>query len=588
MPSSQSGGAKHLVCLRHSGAAAGLVGVTLSILSILVWRAIDGSGASAVFPSLAVLLTGLMLSASVAAGLYLAGAACSASRAAASARADLEAETAVLTRVLTERVKELNLQQQASCLLFDPELDRDQVMQRIVDLIASGWPHAEHAAARIRLGDREYSSAGFAESPLHQGASIGCGDAEHGAIEVFDPTGQQAAGEGRLLGEQRRFLETLAQQIASYLSHLETEHRLKQEQQQLITLFEGTDDVIYVADPRTYELLYVNSAFRRLLGDQVIGRDCFKVLQDRDSPCPFCTNPIIFGEKLGQTHVWEFQNEITKRWFRCADKAIRWSDGRMVRYEVATDVTAEKQMQQERRQLDKMSALGRLTAGVAHELNNPLMGIINYVQYCLSETTGEDPLHEALHDIERETRRCIGIVQDLLTYARSSDEGGAFVDCDLWKLVDRSLRLLDYRLRAEGVDLEVDKSAVDLPRLALKPDKFQQVIVNLLTNALDAMKGCDKAVLRIGCRLEGGWVSLCISDTGAGIPLAIRDQVFDPFFTTKAAGQGTGLGLPTCLGIVREHGGELSFTSRVGLGTTMTVRIPTTRDNEEQPWASVS
>ena len=117
---------------------------------------------------------------------------------------------------------------------------------------------------------------------------------------------------------------------------------LEKEQSQLLSLFDGIEDVIYVADPATFELLYVNEAFRNAWGGEVIGRQCYEVLQGRDTPCPFCTNDKIFGENAGKAYVWEFLNEKTLRWYRCSDKAIRWADGRLVRFELAADITQLK------------------------------------------------------------------------------------------------------------------------------------------------------------------------------------------------------------------------------------------------------
>jgi PAS domain S-box-containing protein len=122
-----------------------------------------------------------------------------------------------------------------------------------------------------------------------------------------------------------------------------TEETIKKEREQLLSIFDSMDEVVYVADPTTFELLYVNEAFRRNFG-QGIGQPCFKILQNRTGSCPFCTNNRIFGQHTGTTYIWEFQNEKTKNWFRCIDRAIRWSDDRMVRFEIAIDITEIKKM----------------------------------------------------------------------------------------------------------------------------------------------------------------------------------------------------------------------------------------------------
>ena len=110
----------------------------------------------------------------------------------------------------------------------------------------------------------------------------------------------------------------------------------------LIAVLDDIDEKVYVADPSTHQILYANMAMKKLFGENVEGKKCYKVMQDLDKPCDFCTNPLIFGENLGKTHVWEFQNLKTNKWRRCIDKAIKWSDGRMVRFEMAIDIHDRK------------------------------------------------------------------------------------------------------------------------------------------------------------------------------------------------------------------------------------------------------
>jgi PAS domain S-box-containing protein len=116
------------------------------------------------------------------------------------------------------------------------------------------------------------------------------------------------------------------------------EKALSGQRQELISVFDSIDEAIYVADPDTYELLYVNSAVKAVFGDDVVGKKCHQVFQGLDTPCDFCSNPMIFGENLGHPYVWQFQNKMDGRWYRCIDKAIRWPDGRMVRFEMAIDI----------------------------------------------------------------------------------------------------------------------------------------------------------------------------------------------------------------------------------------------------------
>ncbi|WP_407356057.1 PAS domain-containing sensor histidine kinase [Methanolobus sp. WCC5] len=123
------------------------------------------------------------------------------------------------------------------------------------------------------------------------------------------------------------------------------EDELKKAHKQLLSVMEAFDEPSYVADPVSYQLLFANRVIKKEMGDDIIGKKCYRALQNLDSPCPFCTNHLIFGKNLGQTHIWEFRNSRNHRWYRCIDKAIEWPDGRMVRFEMAVDIHNERMSQ---------------------------------------------------------------------------------------------------------------------------------------------------------------------------------------------------------------------------------------------------
>ncbi|MCF8414240.1 MAG: PAS domain S-box protein [Melioribacteraceae bacterium] len=131
------------------------------------------------------------------------------------------------------------------------------------------------------------------------------------------------------------------------------EEKLAKERAQYLSLFDGIDDIIYVADPENYDLLYVNEAFTKNWDGEIKNRKCFEVLQGKDEPCDFCTNDKILGENFGKTYVWEFQNQVNGTWYRCADKGITWDDGRKVRFELASDITNLKNLEKEKEQAIK-------------------------------------------------------------------------------------------------------------------------------------------------------------------------------------------------------------------------------------------
>lgn len=128
---------------------------------------------------------------------------------------------------------------------------------------------------------------------------------------------------------------------------------LDKKNQQFLALLNGIDDIIYVADTENYELLYINDVTEKLFGKNILGKKCYQVLQGLQEPCPFCTNEIILNDKSGSAYFWEFQNKTTNNWFRCADKAIEWIDGRIVRFELASDITKLKEIEEKLKNTNK-------------------------------------------------------------------------------------------------------------------------------------------------------------------------------------------------------------------------------------------
>lgn len=238
----------------------------------------------------------------------------------------------------------------------------------------------------------------------------------------------------------------------------------------------------------------------------------------------------------------------------------------------------EKRVQEQSKKLiqaEKMSALGVMAAGVAHELNNPMMGVLNYVQYSLKHTQEGSKVYEVLSDAERESKRCVRIVQDILTFARSSRRDGELLAKGrIQDVFSRVIATLEPKIKKNGVSVQNDISD-QISAIPLDEDKIEQVFLNLMSNAADALKDKPVREVLIEAEQKEGSVQIKVSDTGAGIPLEIQSKIFDPFFTTKPTGEGTGLGLSICRSIIEDHGGELTFKSALNKGTTFWIILPT-------------
>jgi signal transduction histidine kinase len=226
-------------------------------------------------------------------------------------------------------------------------------------------------------------------------------------------------------------------------------------------------------------------------------------------------------------------------------------------------------------QTEKMRALGSMTAGVAHELNNPMMGVLNYVQYAIKHTDEDDRKYRPLMDAEREIKRCQDIVTNLLTFSRMEAEGEeGFSPLKLSMLFTRILKLQSYKLRAVDITVKEDYPKEDEPLIKMKVNKMQQVLLNLITNSIHAMKERDTRELTLSIDVGEERARFSVSDTGSGMDEETLDKIFEPFFTTKQAGQGTGLGLAVSKSIIEEHDGTLTCKSEPGHGTCFMIEIP--------------
>lgn len=374
------------------------------------------------------------------------------------------------------------------------------------------------------------------------------------------------------------------------------EKMLDVERRQLLSIFDSIDEPIYISTPDTYQLLYANEAIKRTWPFWSEGK-CYEVLQNRQSPCPFCTNSIIFGEKSGQVHIWEHENQSNGRFYRCIDKAIQWPDGRRVRYEMAIDISEQKHAAEEKLRLmaqlqraEKMEALGTLAGGVAHDLNNILSGIVGYPDLLLMQLGPADPLRKPIQTIRESGLRAGAIVQDLLTLARRGVpvmEVTNLSEIVLTYLTTPEHRHLMHHHPQVHFDTDLDQNLLNCLG---SPVHLSKMVMNLVSNAAEAMPDGGKMLITTANRYvdrplkgyeavqEGEYAVLRVADAGIGISPEDLERIFEPFYTKKKMGRsGTGLGMAVVWGTVKDHLGYIEVHSVPGRGTTFEIYLPATR-----------
>lgn len=397
----------------------------------------------------------------------------------------------------------------------------------------------------------------------------------------FEATMRRTDGEARLLSvvntpirEDGRVLGVLG--IARDITdERRREQALLRSEARYSQLVEAAGDAIFTLD-EAGALTSVNRVFERTLGqsrDAMIGRTFTAMLDpttDRDALWQMLRETLQGAVRRAEFRYRDGRGE--RRTASLLTTPLE-ADGRMTGVLcIARDVTDERRMHEQLQLQERLAAIGELVSGVAHELNNPLTGVIAHAQLLVA-APGLDP--DAQHIagvIQGEARRAARIVGNLLTFARQNRPQR--VVTDLAAVIRDTVALRRYPQRVLGIECEVDVPA-SLPATWADDGQLQQVVLNLLVNAehaLDAHDGPRRITVRAAA--EGDAIAIRVGDSGPGIPRDVLPRIFHPFFTTKPVGKGTGLGLSLVDGIVREHGGRITVDSAPGLGTMFHIVLP--------------
>jgi two-component system NtrC family sensor kinase len=235
------------------------------------------------------------------------------------------------------------------------------------------------------------------------------------------------------------------------------------------------------------------------------------------------------------------------------------------------DQTDRRRLQDRLVQSEKLSAIGQLIAGVAHDLNNPLTSVVGFADFLAESAEVPGRIREPLRVIQQEAERASKIVKNLLSFARRQETRQS---ARLGPILEATIGIFRNQLSADRVSLELSV-APDLPELDLNPNQIQQVFVNLIQNAAQAIMSTGRpGTVRLTARRWMEGVTVEVTDDGPGMPADLAARAFEPFFTTKPEGQGTGLGLSICQGIVKEHGGRIILATREGAGSSFTIELP--------------
>ena len=384
-----------------------------------------------------------------------------------------------------------------------------------------------------------------------------------------------------------------------------TETRLDEQRTFLETIIESMTNPFYVIDAQSYAVIMANKEARALTGaDSVQGLTCYRLTHHAEEPCREEDHPCPLDEvkRTGKPVVLEhlhYDRDGKQRFVELHAYPILDQDGKVVQVvESAFDITERKRSDEEREKLrsqllasQKMETVGTLAGGVAHDFNNILTTILGYSQIMALKLEDKDPMRQMVNDIYDAAERAAGLTRQLLAFSRKQVMTMQVVNPNA--IVDSISRMLG-RLIGEDIRLHIALAAT-IGNIRADAGQIEQVIMNLVVNARDAMPDGGTLTIETG-QIEldekyaaghsgvqpGLFAIITVTDTGVGMTPEIREQIFEPFFTTKKRGEGTGLGLSTVYGIVKQHNGHIYVYSEPGRGTTFKIYLPVVGEAAEE------
>ena len=473
-------------------------------------------------------------------------------------------------------------------------LDNDFVLRRCnrlyAELIRNYSPYTPEQAMGMSYFDYVPGSRSQVEEWFKKVRDTGQVDTRHGFKLVLERDGQKETSYWDTSVAPMLGTNAIANGIL-ILTHNVTvqkqaEEDLKRSETKYRFMMESITDPLHICSQK-FTMEYMNPAMIKRIGRDATGETCHKVLHSLDDKCDWC----IFDEVAkGKTLETTIVSPLDGRDYHITNIPIQNKDGTTSKMTIYRDITqyleavAEKnKAQKQLRQAQKMDSLGRLANGVAHDYNNALTAIMGYTELAMTDADPSGHLHAELNEILKASTHAKGITRQLLAFA--SKQTIAPKVLDLNKNIEVLFKMLRHLI---GADIDIAWfPGKNLWPVKMDPSQIVQILVNLCINAKDAIAGVGKITIEtdmvvldeVYCSyhtgfIPGGFVMMAISDNGCGMDKEILNNIFEPFFTTKNIEEGTGLGLATVYGIVKQNKGFINVYSEKGQGTTITIYLP--------------
>ncbi|OGP90118.1 MAG: hypothetical protein A2157_17430 [Deltaproteobacteria bacterium RBG_16_47_11] len=498
----------------------------------------------------------------------------------------LEQELEERTRELEERVKELNCLYAISRLLEEKDISLSEILQRTVDIIPFSLWHPESSCARILLEDQIFETINFVESPWKLGSDIVVHGNRLGSLEIFCLEEEPERYAEHFLKEEHHLITAITELIGRIVEQKQTDKALLESEKRFRCLVEDSPTGIFII--QNGQIVYVNPEEKKLSGPlaQLFRHGNLENIHPDDfEKVKGGFQKIVSGEVESLDMDFRYHprgkedSNPEMKWVHCKASLIEYL-GKEAILVNKLDVTRGKELEHLLRIEDKMSSLGRVASGIAHEIRSPLSGINIYLsnlEKIFEKSESRERVKEILRQLQSASSKIESVIRRVMDFSKPTEP--KFILTDINQPIEEAINLSSVTLRKSGIALS-KALAEDLPPCHVDPHLIGQVILNLITNAAEAMKNTEGAKrIEVTSSMQGNRIVLSVSDSGPGVPFHLRRKIFDSFYTTKDG--STGIGLNLCDRIITDHGGSLSVLSSKWGGAEFKVQIPTERERKK-------
>jgi len=480
---------------------------------------------------------------------------------------------------LTERNKELNCLYAIFRIIEQWDDPLEEILQRVVDILPPAWQHPENTCAQIIFENQVFKTDNFTETTWRQTCGLLVKDSPAGSVEIYLLESGIGKDEAFFLKEERQLLEAVTERLGKMIERRRTEAALQNSKQRFESLVENS--IAGISIVQNNQIVYQNQEQEKLLGPLprtfVLG-DLGNIHPDDVETVLQANHDIQMGKVPKQDLDFRLfpasdtrSTRVLKR-VLCRVMFIEYHARKSILVNMI-DVTKTMELEQLLFRQDKMASLGRVAAGIAHEIRNPLSGIniyLNALEKLVDRPDSRPKIDQIISQLQSASRKIESVIKKVMDFAKPGEPKFNLIQIN--KPVEDALNLTAVTLRKGGI--EVEKAlAENIPACYADPHFIEQSVLNLINNAAEAMRTTDagkKIVVMTG--VKGDYIFIKVSDAGPGVSAELRNKVFEPFFTTK--NDGTGIGLSLCHRIASNHKGVLSVDKSDMGGAEFRLEIP--------------